>query len=183
MPTTPEQIAANRANARKSTGPTTDRGQGHSAFNALRHGLFARDVVLPGEDRALFDDLLASLRADLKPKGRLEESLVARAADIWWRLGRSAAIEAGLLNPDWSSDPRAAYRASGGGPIVDTFRVALDDTKTLDQLGRYEGRLDRALARTLDLLDRAQSRRKRAEEVANASQSQKPQFPTLENKG
>lgn len=33
------KIAANRGNARKSTGPRSARGKAHTAQNALRHGL------------------------------------------------------------------------------------------------------------------------------------------------
>lgn len=157
--TSQRQIEANRANAQHSTGPRTPDGQARSAFNGLRHGLFARDVVLPGEDRAAYDDFLKRLNADLRPVGMVEKELLNRAAALWWRLGRTAAIEAGLLNPDWSNDPRAARRLTGGGPLVDAFRVALDDTRTLDVLGRYEGRLERALTRTLATFSRVQEAR------------------------
>ncbi|MFC1673976.1 hypothetical protein ACFL12_07520 [Pseudomonadota bacterium] len=171
--TTPAQIAANRRNAQRSTGPRTDAGKARSSFNGLRHGLYARDVVLPGEDRAAFDDLLDRLAADLAPEGAVEDELVRTAASLWWRLGRSAAIEAGLLNPGWSEDPRAQNRDTGGGPLVDTFRVALDDTKTLDCLGRYEARLGRALSRTLSTLERMQAaRRRRALEQKSGRKSQ-----------
>lgn len=159
--TSDKQSAANRLNAQHSTGPKTERGKERSGFNALSHGLYARDVVLPGEDREGFDELRANLVIDLKPVGRVEEGVVRRVADIWWRLGRAAAIEAGLLSPRWSSDPRAERRYSGGGPLIDGFRVALDDTKTLDLLGRYESRLERALSRTLGILQRMQDTRLR----------------------
>ena len=93
---TPAQIAANRANAALSTGPTTAEGKTVSRYNNLRHGLYARDVVLPGEDRSEYDAMLAELQAEFAPEGRYENALVRRLADTWWRLGRSAAIEAGL---------------------------------------------------------------------------------------
>jgi len=171
----PRQIAANRLNASRSTGPNSAAGGARSSFNALHHGLFAKDVVLPGEDRAAYDALFASLCADLSPVGPMEEGMVKRAADIWWRLGRTAAIEAGLLNPDWSGDPRAARKRTGGGPLIDGFRVALDEAETLDRLGRYEGRLERALARTLGLFTRMRDARVRgAETLLDSNQQKKP---------
>ena len=172
---TPAQIAANRLNAQKSSGPKSLGGQVRSSFNGLRHGLYARDVVLPGEDRAAYEDLLENLGRDLKPEGLMEEQLVQSICDLWWRLGRTAAIEAGLLNPDWSEDPRAGRRVSGGGPLVDAFRVAIDDTKTLDLLGRYEARLQRALTRNLASLERLQAARRRSRKSSH------PRPPEFEN--
>lgn len=171
----PRQIAANRLNAAKSTGPASAAGGARSSFNALHHGLFAKDVVLPGEDRAAYDELFASLCADLSPVGPMEQGMVKRAADIWWRLGRTAAIEAGLLSPDWSGDPRAEHKRTGGGPLVDGFRIAMDEAETLDRLGRYEARLERALARTLGLFTRMRDSRVRgAETQRDLNQQKKP---------
>ena len=40
-----KQIAANRRNALKSTGPTTSEGKQRSRCNAMRHGLTAETVM------------------------------------------------------------------------------------------------------------------------------------------
>jgi len=155
------RVEANRKNAQHSTGPKTELGRAHSSYNALRHGLYAHEVVFPDEDREAYNALLDSLTHDFKPVGKVEMELIRRAADIWWRLGRTAAIEAGYLNPNWSGDPRKERFATSGGPLVDGFRVVLDDSSTLDRLGRYESRLERALSRTFNLLQRIQDVRQR----------------------
>ena len=97
--TSERQIAANRANALHSTGPKTPEGKAAVRHNALRHGLLARDVVLPEEDLDAFEDLLNQVRAELSPVGRIEELLVDRIVNIMWRLGRSARVETALF--DW----------------------------------------------------------------------------------
>jgi hypothetical protein len=97
--TSERQIAANRANALHSTGPKTPEGKAAVRHNAMRHGLLARDVVLPEEDLDAFEDLLNQVRAELSPVGRIEELLVDRIVNIMWRLGRSARMETALF--DW----------------------------------------------------------------------------------
>jgi hypothetical protein len=47
---TEAQIAANRLNAQKSTGPRTPEGKEKVSQNAVTHGLLARAAVLHGED-------------------------------------------------------------------------------------------------------------------------------------
>src|SRR5271167_3726478 len=44
---TPQQIEANRGNARSSTGPTTPRGKARASRNARRHGLSVSVVSDP----------------------------------------------------------------------------------------------------------------------------------------
>jgi hypothetical protein len=97
--TSERQKAANRANALHSTGPKTPEGKAAVRFNALRHGLLARDVVLPGEDADAFEDLLNQVRAELSPVGPIEELLVNRVVNTMWRLERSARAETALF--DW----------------------------------------------------------------------------------
>ncbi len=49
--TTARQIAANCRNAQKSTGPKTPNGKAITKMNALRHGLTAQEILIPGEQR------------------------------------------------------------------------------------------------------------------------------------
>ncbi len=57
---TAAQTRANQANAKKSTGPKTKEGKAKVAGNHTTHGLFIRrHVILPGEDPAEYDALLA----------------------------------------------------------------------------------------------------------------------------
>ena len=44
---TEKTLAANRLNAKRSTGPRTERGKNTSKFNAVKAGLFAKQVVIP----------------------------------------------------------------------------------------------------------------------------------------
>jgi hypothetical protein len=94
----PRRIAANRLNARKSTGPRTAEGKRRSRRNALRHGLTAEtviDVYECSEDYVAFQRQL--LRA-LKPHSAIEQELAGRLVSLLWRLRRAIAIESGLID-------------------------------------------------------------------------------------
>ena len=60
------QLEANRANARRSTGPRTPQGKASSSKNALSHGLAARLELMADEDPAEYDALREGLEADFQ---------------------------------------------------------------------------------------------------------------------
>jgi len=71
----PKQLAANRRNARLSTGPRSDPGKAIVAANAVKSGLHAtRYLVLAslGETAADYDAHTAAVVADLAPVGPVE---------------------------------------------------------------------------------------------------------------
>ena len=95
--TTEKQIAANRANAQKSTGPKTPAGKAKCSMNALRHGLYAGTVLLPVENPQEYDALRLLYQERLEPKTTYEQELVSQIAQIDWKRIRTEAIEASLL--------------------------------------------------------------------------------------
>src|SRR4051794_38051552 len=68
----PAKLAANRANAQKSTGPRTPDGKAASRLNALTHGLCARIPLVPGEDPEERERRYGVWAAELKPHGEIE---------------------------------------------------------------------------------------------------------------
>jgi hypothetical protein len=87
------QIEANRRNALRSTGPTTEDGKRRSRQNAVRHGLSAETIVEVVED---IDDYRAII-ADYDARTAVERELVLRLASLLWRLRRATMIETELL--------------------------------------------------------------------------------------
>jgi hypothetical protein len=72
-------------------------------FNALRHDVLSRYVVLPWEDADEYAALVASLVAEHGPQGPTEEHLVEELAGVLWRerrlrLAEAAAHRRGLEN-------------------------------------------------------------------------------------
>ena len=91
------QIAANRRNAAKSTGPNTDDGKQRSRCNAIRHGLTAETVIGALEDAEDYRAFEAAITAEYDAESAVERELVLRLASLLWRLRRAIAIETGLL--------------------------------------------------------------------------------------
>ena len=73
---TPKQIAANRLNALKSTGPISVEGKKQSRRNALKHGLAGAGLVLPCEESTAVERRIAEWHSSLKPFDNYETWLL-----------------------------------------------------------------------------------------------------------
>src|SRR5580693_6406144 len=161
-----KQLAANRANALLSTGPT-EEGKKRSRLNALRHGITGQVITMADEDRAAHDKLSNALMKDLAPQGAMETQLAQRIATDSWRLNRISAIEDNLF--------ALGLRDHGGNleptnsqidDALTTARVYTMESKQLQLLTLYEQRINRSLQKNLALLQSLQAARKAEREAA-----------------
>jgi hypothetical protein len=60
------------------------------SYNALTHGLFAREVALPWEDAKKFEAFKQAIHDELNPRGPLEEEAANEIVDLHWRKQRLA---------------------------------------------------------------------------------------------
>lgn len=95
--TTPKQTAANKANAKKSTGPKTAAGKATVAGNAISHGILSQRLFLEDESPDDFQALQDDLRQALRPMGALELALVEKVAVALWKQRRLVAAETAML--------------------------------------------------------------------------------------
>src|SRR3954462_8469696 len=95
--TTFKQIEANRRNACRSTGPTTQEGKLRSRRNAVRHGLTAETVIGALEDTEDYKACEAAVIADYDGQSAVERELVLRLASLLWRIRRATTMETGLF--------------------------------------------------------------------------------------
>ena len=98
MPSSEARILANRANARKSTGPRTPEGKAISRRNSLKHGMTGEGIVLPIEDQAEVDRRFEALDTELAPSSELSAILVKRVATMSVRMERCVKEEAARLS-------------------------------------------------------------------------------------
>ena len=130
-----KQFEANRRNAQKSTGPNTPEGKAAVSMNALRHGLRARTVVLPGENREEFTQLCDDLEVEWHPQSRTEQFYVEQMAVSQWKLIRMEVVEVNIFK-------------DADGPK--------NQLPMLDRLWQAECRLERSYARAQRELERLQ---------------------------
>ena len=143
------QLAANRRNADKSTGPVTINGKITASRNATRHGLLSTRLLLEDEDPAEFDALLLELQASLNPVGCMELAIVERIAVNLWRQRRLVGAEAAGVTLE-RRDPNIARALEHerdpvlGSDVEEDHLQPFDDVQltwckgVIDELGKLE---------------------------------------------
>jgi hypothetical protein len=66
--------------------------------NALRHGMFARDIVLENERKQNFTHITKRLRKQFRPDNETEHQLIEQLAASSWHMHRLWAMETCMLN-------------------------------------------------------------------------------------
>jgi hypothetical protein len=155
------QLAANRANAQRSTGPQTPEGKNRSKLNAIRHNLTGQVAALTEPDRLAFNAFSQDLVRDLDPRGAMELQLAHRIVSDSWRLNRASAVEDNLYAlghyDGESADPENHAQIEDAFNAAETFAK---QAKTLQLLSLYEQRLNRTVQKNLALLKSLQVERK-----------------------
>jgi hypothetical protein len=155
------QIESNRRNAQRSTGPATPEGRNAVRLNALKYGIHAQSLLIPGEDPAEFDALAAELQSIWRPFDIVERQYVDQLTTSSWRLNRLLNAEAKL----WAD-------------AKDLESIS----RTLDRVGRMIDRIERSIRQTTRDLDRLQTLRgkaaAKAEKASFPEVTEQSQFPT-----
>jgi hypothetical protein len=90
-----KQRAANRANAKKSTGPKTAAGKALVALNSVAHGIYSVSPVIEElESKRSWTAYRFAMLDCLAPVGMVEMTLAERITLAAWRLRRVARFEA-----------------------------------------------------------------------------------------
>jgi hypothetical protein len=146
----PKKLAANRANAQRSTGPTSEEGKARSRFNAVKHGLTARYfpyLVIPGSvEVQQLEEHRRRFYEHFAPVGPVEELLVEKII-----------VELGRYNRAVAPEQHPSVENSGYFPQV------------VDKLTRYQSAVDRQLMQAITEIDRLQTKRNAKEKESSQS--------------
>ncbi len=155
-----KQLAANRRNAQRSTGPRTDEGKKASALNARRHNLTGQVTAMTDADRIMHDAFSASIVENLAPEGAMETQLAQRIATDSWRLNRASAIEDNLfaLGHNAKSDEIETEDPEIHAALT-AAKVFTAESRQLQLLTLYEQRINRNIQKNLATLQALQAAR------------------------
>src|ERR1035441_4386181 len=84
---------SNRRNALKSTGPNTPRGKRYSRSNALKHGVYSKELLVSEADNPEFEEMRAGLKAELKPSTMLQGLAFDYIVVCHWRCKLALRLE------------------------------------------------------------------------------------------
>jgi hypothetical protein len=161
--TTQSQIAANRQNALQSTGPRSAEGKDVSRFNALKHGIDARSLVIPGEDPDQLAVLANDYHHQFRPDGPVEQMLVRTLTQADWHLRRYDRIEASVI-------ARIVGDAEPDAALAGLFGTAAPKSNPLPHLFRRRQAAQRDYFRALKELQRLQKERQQKEETEESGE-------------
>lgn len=151
-PTSEKRISANRKNAKKSTGPKTERGKARSRRNAIKHGFFADqepldDLPIFEENPEEFTKLLRRLWEEHDPVGPTEENFVHYIALQWLKLRRLWRYEEALRE---SEQHTVSLRAMDGHyPIHSASRDALRIFETAKEEYETKGEISQETKKSI----------------------------------
>ena len=164
------QLAANRANARKSTGPRSPAGKAASSHNALKSGIYAKAMIIDGEDPADLEALRDGYYRDFAPATTDERVLLDRVIEMAWRVRRLDT----LYNQNWiwavENDRDSPYQK----PPTRLFRPFNGNSEHFAKIRREYTTYDRAFHRARTELIKARKAR-RQPEMASFRQNPEPE--------
>ena len=163
------QIEANRLNAQKSTGPRSVEGKAASRFNALKFGVEARSLVIPGEDPAELESLACDYHQQFNPAGPLEDFLVDTLVQADWNRRRYTRIEGQLFRVLIANQD-----ATVESPLAAMFERDAAKGNSIQKIFRLRAAAERSYFRALGELRRAQRERLSRESEPEAVQTGSP---------
>jgi hypothetical protein len=156
------QLAANRANAQLSTGPSAASLK-KTSKNALKTGLTGRQVLLPEDDAALYVAMVREYKDHFSPVGPEEVALVQSLVDVRWRLDRFPGLESALIDVGRKIMLEIEPKLAGNpGPVFE-LQIRQHYEKKFRNLELQENRLVRRRERETKELRELQAVRKAAE--------------------
>jgi hypothetical protein len=149
----PAQITANRANALLSTGPATPETKSAVRHNAIKYGIHAESLIIPGENPEEFEAFKEFQIDAWSPEDTAEQQCVDQLTTSLWRLNRLENAEAQIWDAAMEDGATLGNALESKSPL-------------LDRVGRMIDRLQRSIRLITKELQRLQAARVKAHRAA-----------------
>jgi len=174
------KIAANRANAKHSTGPKTAEGKSIVSQNAYKYGL-RQCELFSDEDQEEYDQFAAGLFQEYDPQNPIELLAVETLVSYAWRLQRIRKLESARFAENLESARKRSFSKNPSSSEAFFWHEGKDFT----MLYRYEAAMQRGFKMALVQLQAIQQARAKAlkhwssqHQTAALPPEPKPQAPS-----
>jgi hypothetical protein len=138
-------------------GVKTEEGKAITKYNATKHGLLSKEVLLDDEDGNQLDDLYKSCHEVFAPVGKFEEILVDKIVACLWRQRRAIVVERNAM--EYEREDQTSIALGFGGDNTKKGEKAMIDNDVIEKLLRYETTIERSMYRAIHELNRLQAER------------------------
>lgn len=135
-------------------GPITNKGKSITRYNAQKHGLLSKEVLIDGEEKEVLIQLKSDLYKTFEPQGSVEEMLVDRVVTNVWRLRRAITVERNVMEYFKLSELNLYNSDPERKGCMDMI-----DNQGIERVLRYETTIERSLYRALHELERLRGAR------------------------
>ena len=155
------------------------------ALNAYRHGLTGQVLIMTPEDQAAYHEHCQNIKKALAPEGAFETGLAQSIADDRWRLFRAASLDINTCAVSISEPDKIITEHPQAQTAFAQAVAWAADSKNMNLLSLYEGRIQRRVEKNVKMLQEAQQQRKAAlkqavEEAALLAQAAQIQGETYD---
>lgn len=153
-----KQLTANRQNAQLG-GVKTDAGKAIVKFNALKHGILSKEIILKDESKRVFNEHTEKLKQTLQPANEIEMFLVDKIITDSWRLKRAMKIETEMMQNDFDKQV-SQFDPEEKKNLGSAITYNLNHYNTYGKFTRYITTIERGFYRALHELQRLQAQRR-----------------------
>jgi len=151
------QFEANRRNA-KLGGVKSEQGKAISRYNAIKHGLFCKNLLVDGESRDELLSISKALRSRYKPADEIENIFLDRAISAMWHLVRATKIETGAINAVINHEAILTLLGENKD-VINASKYILGTNDIFGKIIRQDAYYERCYQRAIRELEQLQNQR------------------------
>jgi len=167
MPISEKRLAANRANAKLSSGPKSAEGKRISSRNGARKSYLSKFILIDGESAARFDALFRDYESEFHPTTPTEHAFVENMVISRWQQTRLLTLHSAALNFEIRNQcvvENDAENDTACNRAMLAIRSSAGKSSHLELLSHEQARLDRQYNRALRGLARFRAEKQKTQQ-------------------